>query len=93
MGPPSFQRSQNVGGPWYVISIPFREWGPEDSSHDGRKFQGYQSRTLGGSPSSQARCNHPARSPHPAAKPLRPMGDRGLEPLTSCVSSRYELLT
>src|SRR5271157_4086498 len=56
------------------IVIPFRAWGPKISSHNGRKSQGITPDSFDGQIPSILR-NHPARSPHPAAKPLRPMPD------------------
>src|SRR5208282_3552372 len=55
------------------IVIPFRAWGPKISSHNGRKSQGITPDSFDGQIPSILR-NHPARSPHPAAKPLRPIG-------------------
>src|SRR5271165_6915825 len=53
------------------IVIPFREWGPKKSSHNGRKSQGITPESFDVGPP-PVRTTHPARSPHPAAKPLRP---------------------
>ena len=52
--------------------IPFRGWGPKNSSHNGRKSQGITP-NLSTASLLPVRTTHPARSPHPAAKPLRPM--------------------
>src|SRR5208282_2744924 len=76
------------------IVIPFRAWGPKISSHNGRKSQGITPDSFDGQIPSILR-NHPARSPHPAAKPLRPIGARqqlGLtlpEPLTGLAAMAF----